>query len=310
MTVDLRNIHGLGSVISTLDARHGILMAGMFNGEYCLKNLDSEDKRHFASGRITNNPKAITNHLQIYLPRRSSSPVAAIVNNDNGFRVLDLATEKLVLEKMINYSPNCSAVSPDGRLRAIVGDKLEVTIYDADTGHMLHELAGHRDYGFSCDWSDDGRTLATGNQDKTVKIWDARKWCDSHGVCQPVKTIQSNIAGVRNLRFSPAGSGPRVLVAAEEADFINLIDAQTFESQQTIDIFGEICGVDFASEGQDLNVLCSDQGRGGLLQLERLGSGPEPFLRSTDWRRDSSGPGQGDEPYRRRPTMLDELYIF
>lgn len=39
LALDLSGISGLGSVISTLDANHGVLMAGMFNGEYCLRNL-------------------------------------------------------------------------------------------------------------------------------------------------------------------------------------------------------------------------------------------------------------------------------
>lgn len=83
------------------------------------------------------------------------------------------------------------------------------------------------------------------------------------------------MAGVRSLRFSPIGSGQRVLVAAEEADFINIIDARTFRSKQTLDIFGEIGGISFANDGQELTVLCCDGVRGGLLQLERCGVGRE-----------------------------------
>ena len=67
------------------------------------------------------------------------------------------------------------------------------------------------------------------------------------------------------------GSGKRVLVAAEEADYINIIDAQTFRSKQTVDVFAEIGGVSFTNSGQDLTVLCYDPTRGGLLQLERCG---------------------------------------
>lgn len=83
------------------------------------------------------------------------------------------------------------------------------------------------------------------------------------------------MAGARSLRFSPLGSGKRVLVAAEEADYIDIIDAQTFRRKQTIDLFGEVGGVSFANDGHDLYALCCDRVRGGVLQLERCGVGAE-----------------------------------
>ena len=51
----------------------------------------------------------------------------------------------------------------------------------------------------------DGHTIATGNQDKMVRIYDARKFS------QEVAVLDVEIAGARALRFSPLGSGPRVL---------------------------------------------------------------------------------------------------
>ncbi|RSM16619.1 hypothetical protein CEP52_000353 [Fusarium oligoseptatum] len=314
------DVTGLGAVISTLDAKHGVLLAGTFNGEYYLKNLYTENKKDYSDGQITPNLGGITNHIQIHKPRRSSSPIAAISNNDDGFRVMDLATEKFLLQTRYRFSLNCTSISPDGRLRAMVGDDFKVIISDADTGQIQQELAGHRDFGFSCDWSDDGWTVATGFQDKGVKIWDARRWCDSRGISTPVCTIRSEMAGVRNLRFSPVGSGPRVLVAAEEADFVNIINAETFKTKQTLDIFGEMGGIAFTNEGQDLNVLVSDRNRGGLLQLERCGVGPEPYFRNSwkrvtnprtdEWEHKLDDDAHKHEPYRRRPISTDAVAIF
>ncbi|KAF7543213.1 hypothetical protein G7Z17_g10922 [Cylindrodendrum hubeiense] len=318
LALNLSGVSGLGSVISTLDANHGVLMAGMFNGEYCLRNLDSEDKKHFVDGQITGNPGGITNHLQIHLPRRSSRPVAALASNDHGFRIMDLSTETFLMENLYSFPLNCTSISPDGRLRVMVGDHCNVMISNAETGQIQQELKGHRDFGFSCDWSDDGWTVATGFQDKGVKIWDARRWCNANGESMPLCTIRSEMAGVRNLRFSPVGSGQKVLVAAEEADYINIIDAQTFHTKQTVDIFGEIGGVAFTNDGQDLNVLCSDHNRGGLLQLERCGRTAEPFFnqswrrqhRPYSWSNERDDQLHANETYRRRPTMLDSMALF
>jgi hypothetical protein len=77
------------------------------------------------------------------------------------------------------------------------------------------------------------------------------------------------MAGVRKLKFSPIGSGKRVLIAAEPADFVNVIDAQTFSSKQALSFFGEIGGVDFTNDGQDLIVANCDNMRGGIMEFER-----------------------------------------
>ena len=274
-----RDFPTMGGAISTLDAGCGILMAGTLNGDYYMKSLDCGDQTRFSEGQITAEANhCITNHIKIYEPRRSHKPVAAIAGNDSGFRVMDIDTEQIISEAKYGFALNSSAVSPDQRLRVLVGDDSTALVTNAETGEVLQVLSGHRDYGFACDWSEDGWTVATGFQDRCVKIWDARRWCNSNGVSTPLCTIRSEMASVRNLKFSPPGSGSRVLVAAEEADFVNLIDAQTWATKQTLDVFSEIGGVAFANDGQDLHVLCCDSHRGGLLELERCGRRAESLL--------------------------------
>ena len=314
-----REFPAMGGPISALDADCGVLLGGTFSGEYFYKSLDCEDVTSFREGQITSDFSNITNHVKVYQPRRSAGPVAAIASNDCGFRIMDLETERFVSDTTFPFALNCSALSPDQRLRVVVGDSSTVLITNSDTGEVLQSLSGHRDYGFSCDWSEDGRTVATGFQDRAIKIWDARKWCNSSGVATPMHTVRSEMASARGLRFSPLGSGRPVLVAAEETDFVNLIDAQTFDAKQTIDVFGEIGGVSFTNEGQDLNVLCCDPHRGGLLQLERCGRGPEPALEHippelpslSRWTSTTDLPSTEQRPVRsRRPGLLEEMEPF
>ncbi|VBB72707.1 Putative protein of unknown function [Podospora comata] len=293
-----------GSQISTLIADHGVLVAGSFIGEYTLRHLDSNEPESKAchTGTITTHLSGITNHVQVHQARSSSSPLAAFASNDMVFRTLDIATETWLSCENFDFPLNCTALSPDKRLRVMVGDTLNVTITAAESTlpdgkpEVLRELSGHHDFGFACDWADDGWTIATAFQDKSVKIWDARYLTDSSGASVPLCTIRMQMAGARNLRFSPVGSGKRVLVAAEEADFINIIDAQTFRSKQTLDVFSEIGGVTFANGGQDLMVLCCDRDRGGLLQLERCGLGDESVFQAED---DNGKPVRlGEHPLR------------
>ena len=258
-----------GVQISTLTIAHDILVAGGFSGEYGITNLRASRSARHSEGIISDHPNSITNHVQVQLSRSSSLPLVAFSSNDNAVRLLDVNTNKFVAEHKFEHAINCSAISPDQRLRVLVGDAQNVLICNADTGAILQELDGHRDFGFACDWADDGWTVATGNQDMQVKIWDARKWTNSKGTACPITTIAAEMAGVRKLKFSPCGSGKRLLVAAEPADFISIINAETFDSKQTLNFFGEIGGVDFTNDGQDLFVGNCDSMRGGIMEFER-----------------------------------------
>ncbi|KAK2026117.1 WD domain-containing protein [Colletotrichum zoysiae] len=280
----------IGVQISTLDSNCGVLIAGTFNGEYCMRNIHSQDKK-YTEGQITNHISGITNHLQIHQSRNSSAPMAAFASNDQGFRIMDVATEKFILDTQYGCPINCSALSADRRLRVMVGDNYNVLIASADTGEILQELEGHRDFGFACDWSDNGWTVATGFQDMSVKLWDARMWTNSDGTSKPLTTIRSEMAG---------------------ADYVNIIDIQTLAHKQTFDIFGEIGGVEFTNDGQDLNILCMDRTRGGLIQLERCDVGyganyeyaHQPAPLDPWWR--SSQSGILTDPEMHRPKTMSK----
>lgn len=261
-----------GIMISTIAAGHNILMAGGFGGEYGLMPLDVENAVH-AEGLVTDKANSITNHIEINLSRHSGLPEAAFSSNDNGLRILDCTTETFISNQQFEYAINCTAISPDSRLRVAVGDSRDVLILNSDTGEVLQELDGHEDFGFACAWADNGWHVATGNQDKLIKIWDARMWTDKYGHGRPLQTISASMAGVRSLKYSPLGSGKRVLVAAEQADIINVIDAETYTTKQTLDFFGEVLGAVFTPDGQDLFIGIHDSYRGGLMEFERCGHG-------------------------------------
>ncbi|KAL8916819.1 MAG: hypothetical protein Q9172_006101, partial [Xanthocarpia lactea] len=232
--LDTCNMHK----IYALSAKNDVLVAGGLGGEYAYKSLSSTPSGPFTSGMITHAELSSTNHIHTYLSRQSGLPQAVFSSNDSHIHTMDLTTNTFISRHNHGSYVNCSATSPDSRLRVLVRDAIHPLIVEADTGRRIGKLTGHRDFGFACDWADDGRYFATGAQDGVVQIFDMRKWR------APVKKLLTEIGGVRSLAFSPAGDGKRVLLMAESADFVHIVDASDgrFGKKQTVDFFGEIAG--------------------------------------------------------------------
>ena len=249
--------------IHTMAAGNGVLVAGSFEGIYAMKSLSADFESIPVIGTIATGGDVSTNHIHTYLDRQSGLPRVVFDSNDKSIRILDCTASSWVACHKYPFQVNCSITSPDGRLRLLNGDDCEPVVANAETGATLARLPGHTDFGFACDWAPDGITMATGHQDGLVKVWDARK------LNQSIQTIAMEQAGCRSLQFSPLGSGKRVLVLAEPADFVHIVDAQLFESKQTIDFFGEISGISMPPDGSKLYIANADAKYGGLMEFER-----------------------------------------
>jgi WD40 repeat protein len=154
---------------------------------------------------------------------------------------------------MLSCLTQCTAISPEAKLMAIAGDCIDTVITSVDSGQQIAVLRGHADYSFACAWSPDGSIIATGNQDKTTRLWDVRNYSKS------LTTIPSKMSAVRSLHFSAKG----VLAIAEAADFVHLWQAY---EMQTIDFFGDIAGVCFGAGGDCLWICNADDTYGGIME--------------------------------------------
>ena len=281
---------GVCERVSTLCASDGVLVVGGIEGTYAMKSLSADYDRKPIVGIITEEYNKITNHVHAFLDRRSGLPQAVFSSNDAHVRTLDCYTNRFIRNHTYDWPVNCTAISPDGRLRLLAADDCEPWVVNAETGAEIVRLRNHKGHGFSCAWAPDGVHIATGNEDDIVQVWDARMWN------QPLQIITTEMGGggVRSIHFSPIGGGKRVLVLAEPADIISVVDAQTFQTTQRFDFFGEIAGASIVPDGSALFVANSDCNLGGLLEFERTGYGERYGIR---------------RPYREELEAVGDAYL-
>ena len=250
--------------ITSLASAGTTLIAGGFKGQYAVQNLYSEIGTLPTVGYVSHQPHAITNHIHSMNTRASGRPTAVFCSNDRHLRTLDLTTNRIISTIQYNDVMNCAATSPNGRLRVLAGDFEGALITDADSGRILQDVrGGSRGHGFACAWADDDITVATAGQDCQVLVWDARNWS------LPLAAIATENAYLTSLQFSPVGGGAPVLIAAECADAVNVINARTYATKQTIEFFGDVAGTAISADGSQLTIANGDRHLGGLMTFDR-----------------------------------------
>ena len=276
---------GISTIDLSNDETRDILMVGGFKGEYAFRRLSAEDDCMIAKyvPCVTDAENAIINHINTS-PSRSGAMIATLACNDFRTRHIDLASNKFLYGNTDNphdktghkypWPINCTALSPDRRLRVLVGDTPDVAIVDATSGRCERLMpAAHYDHAFACAWSPDGQFVATAAQDRVVRIFDTRVW-------RAMSTFEvPGSACVRSLKFSPVGGGAKTLMCGTSAHRMFMVDAKFIgmagAEGQEIDLFGEIAGCDWDVDGKGFWVANSDRKFGGMMHWERGGYGQE-----------------------------------
>ncbi|MCL7047780.1 hypothetical protein MKW94_008482 [Papaver nudicaule] len=243
--------------ISALAVKDKLLVAGGFQGELICKQLDQPGVSFCT--RATDDSNSITNAIEIY-EHISGGSRFLTSNNDCGVRMFD--TERFHLLNHFHYPwpVNHISMSPDRKLIAVVGDHPDGLLVDSQNGKTVSSLVGHLDYSFASAWHPDGHIFATGNQDKTCRVWDIRN------LSSPVAVLKGNMGAITTIRFSSDG---QFMAVAEPADFVHIYSTKgDYSKRQEIDFFGEISGISLSPDDGSLFIGVWDRTYASLLQYK------------------------------------------
>ena len=118
----------------------------------------------------------------------------------NKVALRDPATGKVRQDLATPHANNMVAFSPDSKTlaAAILNPSTQGVLWDLATGRELKQLAGHTHWSSCIAFSGDGRLVATGSRDKTIKLWDVLTG-------REVATFAGHETLIEFLAFSPDG---------------------------------------------------------------------------------------------------------
>ena len=116
-----------------------------------------------------------------------------------------------------------AVVSNDGKLIVIGQANGEIKIIDADSGETLKTLTGHDDLVRSVAFSEDGKQLVSGGDDKVVKTWNI--------ITGASKTLKGHNGWVQSVAFSPDG---KVVASGSFDSTVKIWNAETGEEEHNL----------------------------------------------------------------------------
>lgn len=186
------------------------------------------------------------------------------VGEDSFIRLSDAATgrERVVLGPAFGPPARQFAFARDGKMLASTGTVLD--LWDMRAALEPRPDEGHTDEVTSLAWSPDGKSLATGSVDRTVKVWDL-------ATRKPRATLRGHEDAVASVAYAPDG---RALVSGGWDATVRLWDPATAtERARLAGHSGPVNAVAVSPDGRTIASGSGGYGDAGEVKLWDLAGG-------------------------------------
>ncbi|KAI9276614.1 WD40-repeat-containing domain protein [Sporodiniella umbellata] len=212
-------------------AGYGYCAAGGQHGDLLLKDLKASK-----STGLTSAPGCTINNGLCFSRGLNGEIRLLVSNNDGSLRVFSTPDLQLIDTLEFRTAVNHTSVSPDGAKMISVGDDNRVSLFDiSHTGQfeMTQSMAVSNDANFSIAWNHASDKYAVSSQDGSVHVWDIRH---SDPIAKFKGLNPSATKGAaRCVKFTQGGAVD-LLAFTEHVSHVHIVDARTFEGQQTLRI--------------------------------------------------------------------------
>ncbi|MEI6286701.1 MAG: RING finger protein [Bacillota bacterium] len=229
----------IGGVAAIAVKNDGTIVVANADGQISIIAIDGTIKSKFSAGKNGSIAVLSLDATENKIFTAGKSLVIKQWNLTTQKCIMALARHKIWMED--------AAVSRDGALIAVGQANGSIKIIDADSGEIVETLTGHSELVRSVAFSEDGKRLVSGSDDKTVKVWNL--------ATGKSKDLSGHKGWVKSVAFSPDG---KVVASGSFDSTVKIWNAETGEEEHNLTGHDAwVRDVKFSPDGKTL-ATCGD----------------------------------------------------
>lgn len=171
--------------------------------------------------------------------------VSLLLLNSFGQNETQIGLPENAIKRIGNGIFNHIAYSPDGKQLAVAAS-IGIWLYDIDTYKPLSLLTGHTDRVQSVEYSADGKILASGSRDGTIRLWDPQ-------TTKNIAVLTGHQNGVTDIAIS--GDSRKLASVGADEKFVRLWNINTH--RKITDLKGKFNAIHSLAFSPDSDIIAA-----------------------------------------------------